>query len=129
LDPEGDSGPFLISIYPEPAICKQFIEALKAEGIRGEGDSHSCVTMEEWGLHWFFNNVSLVNKRSISSSGWPWTLSENAFAENYRYERDTLPNCNDLASRSGMLMVASSLTEEDINDIVSAFQKVASYIL
>ena len=129
LDPEGDSGPFLISIYPEPAICKQFIEALTAEGIRGEGDSHPCVTMEEWGLHWFFNNVSLVNKRSISSSGWPWTLSENAFAENYRYERDTLPNCNDLASRSGMLMVASSLTEEDINDIVSAFQKVASYIL
>lgn len=129
LDPEGDSGPFLISIYPEPAICKQFIEALKAEGIRGEGDSHPCVTMEEWGLHWFFNNVSLVNRRSISSSGWPWTLSENAFAENYRYERDTLPNCNDLASRSGMLMVASNLTEEDINDIVSAFQKVASYIL
>jgi 8-amino-3,8-dideoxy-alpha-D-manno-octulosonate transaminase len=129
LDPEGDSGCFLITIYETPEICRRFTEALKAEGIRGEGSSNPCLTMEEWGLHWFFNNLSLVNKRSISPGGWPWTLAENAFAESYTYERKTLPTCDDLAGRSAMLMVASSLGEGDIDDIVTAFRKVAKRLL
>jgi 8-amino-3,8-dideoxy-alpha-D-manno-octulosonate transaminase len=129
LDPEGDTGCFLITTYETPEICRRFVEALKAEGIRGEGSSNPCITMEEWGLHWFFNNLSLVNKRSISPSGWPWTLAENAFAKDYSYGRKTLPNCDDLAGRSGMLMVASSTKEEDVADIVTAFKKVAKRLL
>ena len=31
LDPEGDSGSFLISIYPNANTCKRFTEALRAE--------------------------------------------------------------------------------------------------
>jgi 8-amino-3,8-dideoxy-alpha-D-manno-octulosonate transaminase len=129
LDPEGDTGCFLITIYETPEICRRFVEALKAEGIRGQGPSNPCITMEEWGLHWFFNNLSLVNKRSISPSGWPWTLAENVFARDYTYGRKTLPNCDDLASRSGMLMVASSTQEQDVTDIVTAFKKVAKRLL
>jgi 8-amino-3,8-dideoxy-alpha-D-manno-octulosonate transaminase len=129
LDPDGDSGCFLISMYQTPEIAKKFTEALKVEGIRGEGDSNPCLTLEEWGLHWFFNNPSLVNKRSISSSGWPWTLSVNDFARDYTYGRDTLPNCDDFASRSAMLMIASSLTDRDVEDIATAFKKVAKHIL
>jgi 8-amino-3,8-dideoxy-alpha-D-manno-octulosonate transaminase len=129
LDPDGDTGCFLISIFENPDICKRFTEALKSEGIRGEGSSNPCLTMEEWGLHWFFNNLSLLNKRSISPSGWPWTLQENSFAKDYTYERETLPNCDDLASRCSLLMIASSLKEKDINDIVTAYKKVAKHIL
>ncbi len=129
LDPEGDTGCFLISIYENPEKCRRFTEALKAEGIRGEGDSNPCLTMEEWGLHWFFNNLSLVNKRSISASGWPWTLAENAFARDYTYGRNTLPNCDDLAGRSAVLMIPSNLSDEDVSDIVNAFKKVARHVL
>ncbi len=129
LDPEGDSGAFLIVIYPTPEICKKFVEALKAEGIRGQGDSSPNLTMEEWGLHWYFNNLSLVWKRSISPSGWPWTLAENAFARDYTYDRKTLPRCDDLAGRSGLFMVPSNLTDGDIEDIVTAFKKVAGHLL
>jgi 8-amino-3,8-dideoxy-alpha-D-manno-octulosonate transaminase len=129
LDPEGDSGSFMISIHSTPEISQKFVQALRAEGIKGEGDINSCLSMEEWGLHWFFNNLSLVNKRSISASGWPWTLAENAFARDYSYERKTLPNCDDFASRSVLLMIPSCLTDEDIADIVTAYKKVAKHLL
>jgi 8-amino-3,8-dideoxy-alpha-D-manno-octulosonate transaminase len=129
LDPEGDSGAFLITIYENPEICKRFVEALKAEGLRGEGSSNPCITMEEWGLHWYFNNLSLVNKRSISPSGWPWTLAENGFAKDYDYKRGGLPVCSDLASRSGLLMIGSSMTDEDVKDVVAAYRKVAHHLL
>jgi len=129
LDPEGDTGAFLIVIYPSAEICRKFVEALKAEGIRGERDSNPNITMEEWGLHWYFNNLSLVHKRSISPSGWPWTLAENAFAKNYTYDRKVLPKCDDLAARSGLFMVPSNATNEDVDDIITAFRKVAGYLL
>ncbi len=129
LDPEGDSGSFLITIYPDASTCARFTEALRAEGIRGEGETNICLTLEEWGLHWFFNNLSLVNKRSISPSGWPWTLEENAFSRDYSYERKTLPRCDDLASRSMLLMIPSRMGDEEIRDIGAAFKKVAGRLL
>jgi 8-amino-3,8-dideoxy-alpha-D-manno-octulosonate transaminase len=129
LDPDGDSGSFLITRYPDAQTCARFTEALRAEGIHGKGDINICLTLEEWGLHWFFNNLSLVNKRSISPSGWPWTLSENSFAREYSYERNTLPRCDDLAARSMLLMIPSGMNQEDIDDIVNAFKKVSKQLL
>jgi len=37
IDPAGDSGSFLITIYPSPDICQRFVAALRAEGIKGPG--------------------------------------------------------------------------------------------
>ena len=129
VDQAGDSGPFLIVTLPSAQVCETFASSLKAEGIRGPEDSLACVPMEEWGLHWHWNNTSLVNRGSQSPSGWPWTDPANAFAKDYRYERGTLPNCDDLASRSVLLTIASCLTEGDVNDIVAAYRKVARALL
>jgi dTDP-4-amino-4,6-dideoxygalactose transaminase len=129
LDPTGDSGSFLITIYPDSATCRRFTEALRAEGIRGEGEVDVCLTMEDWGLHWAFKNPSLVNKRSFSESGWPWTLAENGFARGYSYERKFLPNADDLCGRSGLLMIPSNMTDRDISDIATAYKKVATRLL
>ncbi len=129
IDPEGDTGAFLISIFENSEICRSFSEALKAEGIRGEGYAKPYIMMEEWGLHWYFNNKSLVNRRSLHENGWPWTLSQNHFAENYQYGKGTLPVCDDMAGRASLLKVPSCLTEEDIEDIVTAFKKVAYNML
>ena len=125
MDPDGDSGPFLITIHQTPEICRRFTDALKAEGIRGPEGSLACVPMTEWGLHWYFNNTSLTNRRSISADGWPWTLPANAFAAEHRYVPGTLPVADDLAARSTLLAIASCLTDRDISDIITAFRKVA----
>jgi dTDP-4-amino-4,6-dideoxygalactose transaminase len=129
LDPDGECGSFLITICPDAVSCKRFAEALRAEGIRGEGESDLCLTMEEWGLHWAFKVPSLINKRSFSHSGWPWTLTENAFAKGYSYDRTTLPTAHDLCSRSVIMMIPSHMSEQDIGDVVTAYRKVAGHLL
>ena len=128
-DPQGDTGAFIICMFETPQICQSFSEALIAEGIRGEGYGIPYLVMEKWGLHWYFNNKSLVNRRSLHENGWPWTLAENDFAADYKYGKGTLPVCDDLAGRSSILKVASCLTKADIDDIVTAFKKVAHHLL
>ena len=128
-DPEGDTGAFMITTYQSPGICKSFTEALRAEGMVGRGYAKPCITMEEWGLHWYFNNKSLVNKRSLHESGWPWSMPENSFSSSYGYGRGTLPVSDDLAARSALFKVPSCLSQDDVDDIVLAFKKVAHHLL
>ncbi len=129
LDPQGDSGPFLIATFETPELCDGFVKALCVEGIRGPKGSMALLTMKECGLHWYFNNMSLVFRRSLCSDGLPWTHPANAFAKDYDYSSKALPKTYDLAMRSLILTIASSLTEKDIDDIVKAFKKVALHLL
>jgi dTDP-4-amino-4,6-dideoxygalactose transaminase len=124
-DPEGDTGAFLITIYPDREICHNFTNALRAEGMLSTGYANPCVTMENWGLHWYFNNKSLVNRRSLHTSGWPWTCGSNAFSKNYNYAKGELPTCDEYSSRAGLFKISAGLTEKDSDDIITAFKKVA----
>jgi dTDP-4-amino-4,6-dideoxygalactose transaminase len=128
-DPEGDTGAFLIYLLKDGDLAQGFTNALRAEGIHGAGYAKPCISMREWGLHWYFNNKSLVNRRSLHSSGWPWTFAQNAFAADYNYGRGALPTCDDYADRGGMLKIASCLTDADVQDIVLAYKKVAAKLL
>jgi 8-amino-3,8-dideoxy-alpha-D-manno-octulosonate transaminase len=129
VDPQGDSGAFLIYLFEDGELGQRFTNALRAEGMRGEGYAKPCISMREWGLHWYFNNKSLVNRKSLHSGGWPWTFAQNAFASSYTYGKGTLPVCDDYADRAGLLKVSSALTEADIQDIITAYQKVAHKLL
>ncbi|MBA3994416.1 MAG: DegT/DnrJ/EryC1/StrS aminotransferase [Cyanobacteria bacterium DS2.3.42] len=128
-DPDGDSGPFMITMYPNKEKCLEFTKALVAEGIRGPEGSMTCIPMSDWGMHWYYNNPSLVKKRSISSEGFPWTHPANDFGKGYSYEKGTLPKCDELSERSAMLAIASTLTDKDVEDIIAAFKKVAATVL
>ena len=125
-DPAGDSGPFMITTFADAETCTRVVEALRAEGIRGPEGSLSCLAMREWGLHWYFNIPSLTRKRSNSRDGFPWTHPENAFASEISYDRGCLPVCDDLHDRSALLTIASKLTDDDVDDIILAFRKVAN---
>jgi 8-amino-3,8-dideoxy-alpha-D-manno-octulosonate transaminase len=125
-DPAGDTGPVLITVYPSAEACQRFVDALKAEGVRGPEGSLTCITMREWGMHWYFNIPSLVKKRSNALDGFPWSHPSNAFAAGYSYERGALPVCDDLSDRAALLTIASVLTDNDIDDIVTAFNKVGN---
>lgn len=125
-DPAGDTAPFLITIYPTAEMCQRFTAALQAEGVRGPEGSLTCVPMREWGMHWYFNIPSLVKKRSNASDGFPWTHPSNAFASGYSYNKGALPVCDDLYERSALLSIASVLTDRDVEDIITAFQKVGT---
>lgn len=125
-DPAGDTGPTLLMLLPDAEKATSFIAALRAEGIAGPPGSLSCITMREWGLHWYFNIPSLVNRRSNARDGFPWTHPSNAFAADYDYGHGALPVCDDVHARGTLLTISSNLSEEDIRDIVLAIRKVAA---
>jgi len=128
-DPAGDSGPFLLTRYPSPEKRDRFVDAMVAEGIRGPEGSLACLKMSAWGMHWYFNNPSLVNKRSLSADGFPWSHPANAFAAEIDYRRGLLPGCDERHDHCALLTIASCLTDADVDDIVTAFRKVARVVL
>lgn len=122
IDPAGDTGGFLITTYAEPEIAHRVNRRLKAEGIGTSPQGISNVVMTEWGLHLYYNIVSLVGKASIDPSGFPWGLQENAGSE-YRYDKGTCPIADRLFERSILLPIPSCLTPQDEADIVEGFHR------
>ncbi len=129
VDPAGDTGPFLLMALKDKATARRFVDALRAEGIAGPPGSLACLTMRVWGMHWYSNIPSLVNKRSNSRDGSPWSLPANAFAADYSYGPGALANCDDLQARGALLTIASTLTDADVTDIITAIRKVAKVVL
>lgn len=81
VDPEGDTGPFLITTYVDAATAKRVNQALRAEGIVTFPQGLSNIVMTEWGLHLYYNIASLVKRTSVDGKGFPWKLCENSGLE------------------------------------------------
>jgi 8-amino-3,8-dideoxy-alpha-D-manno-octulosonate transaminase len=126
VDPAGDTGAFLITTYETSQIAQQVNAALRAEGITTLPQGMSNVMMTDWGLHLYYNIVSLVKKHSVDPRGFPWTLSENKESE-MRYERGTCPVADSLFERSIIMSIPSCLNQDDEDDIIRAFTKVVNY--
>ena len=126
VDSAGDTGAFLITIYDSPTTAKQVNDALRAEGITTYPQGLSNIRMTDWGLHLYYNIVSLVKKRSGDKLGFPWNLIENANSEK-RYDKGTCPVADSLFERSIIMSIPSCLKPEDEDDIIQAFTKVLSH--
>jgi 8-amino-3,8-dideoxy-alpha-D-manno-octulosonate transaminase len=127
VDPDGDTGCFLIVTFEDAATATRVNQALRAEGIVTSSQGINNVLMTDWGLHIYFNIVSLVNKTSIDKSGFPWKLVENQ-GSNPSYTKGTCPVADSLFERSTLLAVPSCLTEKDEEEIIHAFRKVLSHV-
>lgn len=125
VDPEGDTGCFLISTFATPEIAAHVNRALRAEGIVTWSQGVNNVVMTDWGLHIYFNIPSLVNKTSVDRAGSPWKLAENQ-GSTASYHRGSCPVADGLFERSILLAIPSCLTERDEQDIGHAFRKVLS---
>jgi dTDP-4-amino-4,6-dideoxygalactose transaminase len=126
VDPTGDTGAFLITTYEEPGKAKSVNQALRAEGITTYPQGLSNIRMTDWGLHLYYNIVSLVSRRSVDDRGFPWSLTENSGSE-MRYQKGTCPQADDLFERSIIMSIPSCLSPKDEDDIVHAFRKVLSH--
>jgi dTDP-4-amino-4,6-dideoxygalactose transaminase len=126
VDPSGDTGAFLITTYESPTIAQNVNHALRAEGIITYPQGMSNIVMTDWGLHLYYNIVSLVSRRSVDKAGFPWNLIENASSEKY-YEKGSCPVADHLFERSIIMSIPSCLTPEDEADVIRAFKKVMNY--
>ena len=125
-DSAGDTGPFVTLIWPSAEVCGRMVRATRAAGVRTGPKSGGNVPLSTFGLHLYYNVPSLVNKRPLNASGYPWTAPENAFAENYVYAQGTLPVADDLFARSSLLSVSPALSDEACEQIVDIFWRSAA---
>jgi len=122
LDPAGDTGCFLITTYASPEAARRVHDALEAAGIRTYPQGISNVLMTDWGLHLYYNNVSLVQKASVAP-GFPWDLAENRGLVP-EYGKGACPVADSLFERSIVLPIPSRLSLQDEDDIIQAFQRL-----
>jgi 8-amino-3,8-dideoxy-alpha-D-manno-octulosonate transaminase len=127
VDESGDTGAFLIVIFPDATAAKWASDALRVEGIATSRQGINNLVMTDWGLHIYSNIVSLVNQTSIDKNGSPWSLSENRDSRPH-YSKGTCPVADSLFERSLLLAIPSCLTQSDEDDIILAFRKVLSHL-
>ena len=120
-DPDGDGGSFLKIIFKDPETAFRFKDGLLKNGIAVRKDGFYPIHMTEWGLHIYFKNASLVNKKSICGHHSVWDLEENSWAKDYSYHEGTLPALDDYVSRTVLFCIASELTGEQKSVIKEAF--------
>jgi 8-amino-3,8-dideoxy-alpha-D-manno-octulosonate transaminase len=123
LDPAGDTGCFLITTYPDAATALAVHDALHAEGIATFEQGMSNVLMTNWGLHLYYNNLSLIAQR-----GFPWNLPANEGPAR-DYSKGACPAADSLFERSILIPIPSCLTEQDESDIILAFERSLSAVL
>ena len=128
IDPAGDTGCFLITTYADRETAQRVNRALRAEGIVTSPQGVSNVVMTDWGLHLYFNNVSLVSKSSVDGRGFPWKLTENQPSVQ-NYSKGACPKADSLFERSILLPIPSCLTEKDEAEIIRAFEKVLNALV
>jgi len=126
IDPAGDSGPFVLLIWPDADTCQRMVQATREAGVVPGPLGLNNVSMRDWGLHLYYNNVSLTQKRGVNSAGRPWSDPANAFASDYTYTPGTLPQADDLFNRTSLLGVPPALTDEACDRIIAIFRQAAA---
>jgi len=125
-DEAGDTGAFLIFILPDASIANRFARALNHENIY-PGLS-PIVRICDFGMHVYSNIHSLVEKRSNSPDGFPWTLEANR-GSTYDYWKGAMPRSDDLMERSIIMPVPSVLRRQDVADVIRGIRKIAATLL
>jgi len=114
-DPAGDSGPFIIATFSDPATAKRFAQECGKVGL-------PCSHLPDYGLHVYYNVKALVEHRSNAADGWPWTHPANVpLVRNYA--RGALPKTDALLARGVSLPVPSRLTPEQEKEYIAAFRQ------
>jgi len=121
-DPLGDTGCFLITTFQDSETARRVNRMLRAEGLVTSPEGVSDIVMTDWGLHLYYNNVSLAMRASADRGGFPWNLAENAGLGG-NYAKGACPVADSLFESSILLPIPSCLTEQDEAEIIAAFEK------
>ncbi len=126
IDPVGDSGPFVLMTWPTAEICASMVEMTRAAGVRPGPDGIGNIRMTDWGMHVYYENISLVEKHGVNSAGRPWSDPLNAWAKDVSYAKGALPQMDDLVARSSLITVPPQLTEQTCDRIIDIYHKSAA---
>jgi dTDP-4-amino-4,6-dideoxygalactose transaminase len=120
LDPAGDTGAFLLTIFASEEIARAVNARMRWHGITCSEDAVSNVILADYGLHIYSNIPALVQKAGTDSSGAPWNLESNRNSV-YEYGHGSCPVADDLFRRTQLLTIPACLNESDEQDVIDAF--------
>jgi dTDP-4-amino-4,6-dideoxygalactose transaminase len=123
LDPDGDTGCFLITTYPDAASAHAVNNFLLTEGISATSIETSNVVLADYGMHIYYNIPALVQKVGTDRRAFPWMLEENRESSHYSYAKGACPQADDLFERSQILAIPSCLTHDDEDEIIEGFRQ------
>jgi dTDP-4-amino-4,6-dideoxygalactose transaminase len=126
IDPDGDSGPFVIITLPDAELTKQIVKKTRAAGVRPGPWGFGNIRMTDFYFHIYHHNISLVERKGVNSSGHPWTDPRNDFARDYNYRQGELPQLDDLVERSILIPVAPVLTPEACDRVIEIYTEAAA---
>ena len=128
-DVHGDAGTLLTLTFDSKATAKAFQASLSRNSILVKKTRLTSTLMSDWGLHIYYRNKSLVDKRSICGHHSVWELQENAFARDYFYGKGTLPILDDVASRTLLFPIPVGLDERDTRELIRMFERSCRHVV
>jgi 8-amino-3,8-dideoxy-alpha-D-manno-octulosonate transaminase len=126
IDSAGDTGAFLLTIFPTVRTARAVNERMRWHGIVCSADAVSNVILADYGLHIYSNIPGLVQKTGTDRKGAPWSLLENRDSV-YDYNRGCCPSADDLFQRTQLLTIPSCLSERDEQDVIDAFTEALAW--
>jgi 8-amino-3,8-dideoxy-alpha-D-manno-octulosonate transaminase len=116
-DPAGQTGSFLVLLFPDAAAAVDAVRRLNEAGQGG------LWRIADYGMHVYCNVPQLVNKASLSAAGNPWSLPQNANLAR-EYGRGACPRSDDLFDRAVLVTVPSRLTRVEEKEMIARMQSV-----
>lgn len=116
VDPSGDSGSYFTWLHDSVDTAERFSTALKAEGLP--------VSSPHGGLHQYRYMSNLLKNAPVTTEGCPWSCQYNAQSP-MEYRADMLPRSNQLLDQARLIPLPPGLKEQDLDDLIRAFRKVA----
>lgn len=116
VDEAGDAAAGLMMYMQSKEQAKLFNQAMQAENVH-------CFAMYDGRPVYMMPQI--LYKKTIDANGFPF----NQFPEEIHYSPEMCPVATDLMPRSCCISISSELTDQDIEDIICAVQKVAAAIL
>jgi 8-amino-3,8-dideoxy-alpha-D-manno-octulosonate transaminase len=120
-DPRGDPGTLLTLQFDSEDVVRRFQQSLFVSAIKARLALRS-LPLTDYGLHLYFQNSSLVKKRSICGHHSVWQLAENEFARDYSYAKGVLPVLDGLVSRTLLFATPVGLSSQENEDLLSVFR-------
>jgi len=126
IDPQGDAGNFVLISFPTAEYTRALVKLTRLRGVRPPPEGCANINMHDnWGMHLYYHNVSLVKKIGVNSKNRPWSDPLNSFHSSITYGMGTCPKSDDLFNRSIMLSCPPLMSEETTNQIIQIYTQSA----
>jgi 8-amino-3,8-dideoxy-alpha-D-manno-octulosonate transaminase len=128
-DPLGDTGGFLTLCFENHELAERFQRCLAETGAREQASALYSILMSDWGLHLYYRNASLTNKRSVCGHHSVWELQENRFAREYEYGKGTLPRLDARISESLIYPIPVGLDHAERKTLSKVFAETCRVVV